>query len=123
MKRDAIIIMLFSLGFTILAALSYFSNRNQFILNKFVLATIRSFHFNSTPVISISMIALSECLLWETQNNSSLLTMKTKLNVLLAKYVSVIQLDLRNVTTRNSLIIKELILNSLFLNFRELKLK
>ena len=123
MKREGIIIMLFSLGVTILAALSFFSNRNQFILNKFVLAIIRSFHFNSTPVVSISLIAIGECLLWETQTNTSLLIMKTRLNGILKKYLSVIQFDLRNVANRNSLIFKELMLNSLFLNFRELKMK
>ena len=101
MKRDAFIIMLLSMGITILAALSFFSNRNQFIMNKFMLAIIRSFHFNSAPVISISMIAIGECLLWETQNNTDLIQMKAKVSNKLRLIVSVIQLDILKLTKIN----------------------
>jgi len=123
MKREAIIIMFLSLSITIITALTYFSKRNQFIMNKFVIVIIKSFHFNSTPIISISFMALGEYLLWETQNNSDVMAVKSKMIERLKLIVCTAQLHLMTLSKRNMITIKELMDNLQLIHVSELRLK
>ena len=123
MKREAIIIMFLSLSITIITALTYFSKRNQFIMNKFVIVIIKSFHFNSTPIISISFMAIGEYLLWETQNNSDVMAVKSKMIERLKLIVCTAQLHLMTLSKRNMITIKELMGNVQLVHVRELRFK
>ena len=116
MKREGIIIMLLSLVISIIAALSYFSNRNQCIMNKIVIALVKSFHSNSTPVFSISILAIGEFFLWESQNNSDLIQVKTRITDKFRLMVSVIQLDILKLSKINWLTLNKLIDHTPFLN-------
>ena len=113
MKRDGINLLLHGLGIIIIAALFYLSKRNQFLMNKFILAIIKSFHFNSTPVISISVMAIGEYFLWETQNNNDVMAVKIKATKRFNLIVFRIQLDLMNLLKRNLISFKELKINSM----------
>ena len=72
MKKDELYIMLLGLGIALISASFYFSNRNEFILNKFVISINKSFLFNCTPVIGIFFMALGEFIVWESKNNNNL---------------------------------------------------
>jgi len=93
MKRECLIQLFFTLVIVSITALTYFSKRNQLIMNKLVVAIVKSFYFNSTPVISISILAIGEYFLWESQTNKDLIQLKTRLTVQLRSMVSVIHLD------------------------------
>jgi len=123
MKREAVISMFLSLSITIIAALAYFSKRNQFIMNKFVIVIIKSFHFNSTPIISISFMAIGEYLLWETQNNSDVIAVKSKMIERLNLMVCTLQLHLMSLSKRNLITFKELMGNIQLVHVRELRFK
>ena len=72
MKKDDIYIMLLGLGIAMISASFYFSNRNGFIMNKFMISINKSFHFNCTPLIGITFMALGEIIIWQSKNNSNL---------------------------------------------------
>jgi len=113
MKRDGINQLSHGLGIVIIAALFYLSKRNQFITNKFLLVIIKSFHFNSMPVISISVMAIGEYLLWETQNNTDVIAVKNKATKRFNLILFRIQLGLINLLKRNLITFKELKFNSM----------
>lgn len=123
MKREAIITLYLSMAITILTALVYFSKRNQFIMNKFVIVLIKSFHFNNTPILSISFMAIGEYLLWETQNNSDVIALKGKLIKRLNLFVYTAQLHLMSLSKQNLITIKEFIDNLQLVHVRELRFK
>lgn len=79
MKRVEINIMLLSLGIAIFTALYFLSRRNVFIMNKCEISINKAFHFNLTPVLGISCMAIGEFFLWESQNNNRLIEIKAKL--------------------------------------------
>lgn len=123
MKKEAIIIILLSMAITIFTALAYFSKRNQFIMNKFVLVLIKSFHFNNIPILSISFLAISEYFIWETQHNIDVLTLKNKITKSLYLTVCNIQLVLKSVSKRELITIRELMDSMLIFHVREFKMK
>ena len=79
MKKDGIGIMIFGLGLTILSAVFYFLNLNNFVMDKFVITIGSSFHFHWAPMIGISTMAIGEFLLWKSQNNKNLKEVGIKL--------------------------------------------
>ena len=123
MKMEAIITLFLSMAITVLTALAYFSKRNQFIMNKFVIVLIKSFHFNSTPILSISFLAIGEYLLWETQNNSDVMDVKNKITDRMNLIVCTAQLHLMSLSKRNLIAIKELRDNIQPVHVRELRFK
>ena len=123
MKREAIITLFLSMAITVLTALAYFSKRNQFIMNKFVIVIIKSFHFNSTPILSISFIAIGEYLLWETQNNSDVMAVKNNIIKRLNLIVCTAQMHLMSLSKRNLITFKELMDNIQLVHVRELRFK
>jgi hypothetical protein len=123
MKREAIITLFLSMAITILTALAYFSKRNQFIMNKFVIVIIKSFHFNSTPILSISFLAIGEYLLWETQNNSDVMAVKDKITERMNLIVYTAQLHLMSLSKRNLIAITEFRDNIQSVHVRELRFK
>jgi hypothetical protein len=123
MKREAIITLFLSMAITVLTALAYFSKRNQFIMNKFVIVIIKSFHFNSTPILSISFMAIGEYLLWETQNNSDVMAVKSKIIERLNLIVCSAQLHLMSLSKRNLIAMKELMDHTHLVHVRELRFK
>jgi len=78
MKKDGITIMLIGLGITMFTAFFYFSKTDQHLMNNFVVTIGNSYHFNWLPLIGISVMAIGEFLLWESQNNKNLMEVKTK---------------------------------------------
>jgi len=109
MKREEIIIMPNGFGITLVTVLSYLSKRNQFIMNKFILAIIKSNYFNSALLISLTIIVMSEYLMWESQNNTSLMKMKTRFNSKTGIILTHIQLDLMSLSNKKILSINSLI--------------
>jgi len=124
MKRGTIIILFLSMAITIVTVLAYFSKRNQFIMNKFVIVIIKSFYFNNIPVISISFLAIGEYLIWETQNNSDAMAVKNKITERMTLLFCTIQLYLMSMPKRNILNVKEFVNHlQLLLYTEELRLK
>jgi len=78
MKKDGIQIMLVGLTLTILTAYFYFSKHYEVGMSKFVLTIGNSFHFNWAPMIGISIMALGEFILWESQTNMNMNDVRTK---------------------------------------------
>jgi len=72
MKKDEMYILILGLGINIITAYIYFSNRNELIVNKFVITITKSFHLNCTPMIGILMLVAGELMLWESINNNQL---------------------------------------------------
>jgi len=72
MKKNGITIMLIGLGVTILAAVFYFTKQNDLLMSKFIIHFGKSFHFNWAPMIGITIMALGEFILWESQLNKSM---------------------------------------------------
>jgi len=79
MKKIGICIMLFGLIITIITLFFYFQKLDQPVMDRFVLTTANSFHFNWAPMIGISFMAIGEFILWESQNNKNLNEVKNKL--------------------------------------------
>ena len=123
MKRGTIIILFLSLAITIVTVLAYFSKRNQFIMNKFVIVIIKSFYFNNIPVISISFLAIGEYLIWETQNNSDAMAVKNKITERMRLLSGTIQLYLMSMPKRNIPTLKEFVSHLQLLHIEELRLK
>jgi len=123
MKRGTIIILFLSLAITIVTVLAYFSKRNQFIMNKFVIVIIKSFHFNNIPVVSISFLAIGEYLIWESQNNSDVMAVKNKITERMRLLSGTIQLYLMSMPKRNIPILKEFVSHLQLLHIEELRLK
>ena len=94
MKRVEINIMLLGLGIAILTALYFLSRRNVFIMNKCEISINKAFHFNLTPVIGISCMAIGEFILWESQNNNTVIEVKTKLINNLKTKIAPLQIEL-----------------------------
>jgi hypothetical protein len=94
MKRVQINIMLLSLGIAIFTALYFLSKRNVFIMNKCEISINKAFHFNLTPVLGISCMAIGEFFLWESQNNNRLIEIKAKLIHNLKLKLAPLQLEL-----------------------------
>jgi len=72
MKKDGITTMLIGLGITILEAVFYFTNGNDFLMSEFIIHFGKSFHFNWAPMIGICIMAFGEFILLESQNNKNL---------------------------------------------------
>ena len=123
MKRGTIIILFLSMAITIVTVLAYFSKRNQFIMNKFVVVIIKSFHFNNTPVISISFLAIGEYLIWETQNNSEVMALKNRITERMKLACCMIQLYMMNLQKRNILNVKDVLSHMQLIHVRELRFK
>jgi len=123
MKRGTIIILFLSLAITIVTVLAYFSKRNQFIMNKFVIVIIKSFHFNNIPVVSISFLAIGEYLIWESQNNSDVMAVKNKITERMRLLSGTIQLYLMSMPKRNIPTLKEFVSHLQLLHIEELRLK
>ena len=123
MKRGTIIILFLSLAITIVTVLAYFSKRNQFIMNKFVIVIIKSFHFNNIPVVSISFLAIGEYLIWKSQNNSDVMAVKNKITERMRLLSGTIQLYLMSMPKRNIPILKEFVSHLQLLHIEELRLK
>ena len=123
MKRGTIIILFLSLAISVITVLAYFSKRNQFIMNKFVVVIIKSFHFNNTPVISISFLAIGEYLIWETQNNSEVMAVKNRITERMKLACCTIQLYMMNLQKRNILNVKDVLSHMQLIHVRELRFK
>jgi len=78
-------------------------------MNKFILAIIKSNYFNSALLISLTIIVMSEYLMWESQNNTSLMKMKTRFNSKTGIILTHIQLDLMSLSNKKILSINSLI--------------
>ena len=72
MKKDGINIMILGLGLTIISVVFYFFNLNEYITDKFVINIGNSFHFHWVPMMGISIMAIGEFLLWQSQHNKNL---------------------------------------------------
>ncbi|MDD4969322.1 MAG: hypothetical protein PHT07_07810 [Paludibacter sp.] len=94
MKKDGINIMLVGLVITIITAILYFSKMNEPFMNKFVLGSGSSFHFNWAPMIGILIMAFGEFLLWESQNNVDLIAVKAKFRLKFMSKLSNVRLGM-----------------------------
>ena len=72
MKKDGINIMIFGLGLTIISAVFYFFNLNEYITDKLVITIDNSVHLHWLPMVGISIMAIGEFLLWQSQHNKNL---------------------------------------------------
>jgi hypothetical protein len=95
MKRDDIYIMLLGFGISVLTAFYFFSNRNELIMNKFVISINKSFHFNLAPMVGISFMAAGEFILWESQHNDKLIHFKAELVNQINRRLSGLPVDLK----------------------------
>jgi len=77
MKKDDMYILILGLGINIITAYFYFSNRNELIVNKFVITITKSFHFNCTPMVGLLMLVAGEFIVWESKNNNQWSKIKT----------------------------------------------
>ena len=93
MKKDGIKIILFGLGLTIISAVFYSFNFDQPVTDKSVIAIGKSYQFNWTPLIGISIMAIGEFILWESQNNKNLNEVRIKFIKKLHMRVSNLRLD------------------------------
>ena len=79
MKKDEIYLLLVGLALTTYTAYLYFSFNEEKFMNKLILTLYKSFHFNCTPMMGVSIMALGELVLWKSRNNESLNGLKSKI--------------------------------------------
>jgi len=94
MKKDGITIMLIGLGLTILTAIFYFTNHNEYLMNKFIITFGHSFHFNWAPMIGILTMAFGEFILWKSQNNKNMSEVMDKFILKSKMMISTLKLEL-----------------------------
>jgi len=94
MKKDGITIMLLGLGLTILTAFFYFTNHNEYLMNKFIITFGHSFHFNWAPMIGILTMAFGEFILWKSQNNKNMSEVMDKFILKSKMMISTLKLEL-----------------------------
>ena len=94
MKKDGITIMLLGLGLTILTAIFYFTNHNEYLMNKFIITFGHSFHFNWAPMIGIFTMAFGEFILWKSQNNKNMSEVMDKFILKSKLMISTLKLEL-----------------------------
>ena len=111
MKKDGITTMLIGLGITILEAVFYFTNGNDFLMSEFIIHFGKSFHFNWAPMIGICIMAFGEFILWESQNNKNLKEVLVKLSNKIRVNYSEIRLEFIYLVNKN------------MSNFREFKVQ
>ena len=108
MKKDGITIMLIGLGLTIFTAIFYFTNQNEYLMNKFIITFGNTFHFNWAPMLGILTMAFGEFLLWKSQNNKNLKEVLAKFILKYRMKISILKLELNYLSKLNSINFKEL---------------
>lgn len=94
MKKYGIYIMLGGLVLTLITVYLYFSKQFEVEMNRFVMTIGNSFYFNWAPMIGISVMAIGEFILWESQNNRNLNEVWIKLKNKFKENISMLRLNL-----------------------------